>query len=49
MLSERQELILGFVVDAYRETGRPVGSKAIVEGTGLDWGAFDGAGRAGGA
>lgn len=39
MLSERQELILGLVVDAYRETGRPVGSKAIVEGTELDWGA----------
>lgn len=39
MLSERQELILGLVVDAYRETGRPVGSKAIVEDTGLEWGA----------
>lgn len=39
MLSERQELILGLVVDAYRETGRPVGSKTIVEDAGLEWGA----------
>ena len=39
MLSERQELILGLVVDAYRETGRPVGSKAIVEDAQLEWGA----------
>lgn len=39
MLSERQELILGLVVDAYRETGRPVGSKAIVEDSKLEWGA----------
>jgi heat-inducible transcriptional repressor len=39
MLSERQELILGLVVDAYRETGRPVGSKTIVEDSQLEWGA----------
>jgi heat-inducible transcriptional repressor len=39
MLSERQQLILDLVVDTYRETGRPVGSKAIVEGAGLQWGA----------
>jgi heat-inducible transcriptional repressor len=39
MLSERQELILGLVVDAYRETGRPVGSKAIAEDPRLEWGA----------
>jgi heat-inducible transcriptional repressor len=39
MLSERQELILGLVVDAYRETGRPVGSKAIAEDSRLEWGA----------
>ncbi|MCB0863084.1 MAG: heat-inducible transcription repressor HrcA [Solirubrobacterales bacterium] len=39
MLSERQELILGLVVDAYRETGRPVGSKAIAGDSRLQWGA----------
>ncbi len=39
MLSERQELILGLVVDAYRETGRPVGSKTIAEDARLEWGA----------
>ncbi len=39
MLSERQELILGLVVDAYRETARPVGSKAIAEDPRLEWGA----------
>ncbi|MDQ2623171.1 MAG: heat-inducible transcriptional repressor HrcA [Actinomycetota bacterium] len=39
MLSERQETILGLVVDAYLEGGRPVGSKAIAEGSGLPWGA----------
>jgi len=38
MLSERQELILGLVVDAYLDTGRPVGSKAIVESAELSWG-----------
>ena len=30
MLSPRQETILGLVVETYLETGRPVGSKAIV-------------------
>ncbi len=39
MLSERQETILDLVVDAYLESGRPVGSKAIAEGSGLPWGA----------
>ena len=39
MLSERQDTILGLVVEAYLETGRPVGSKAIVESAGLDWAA----------
>lgn len=32
-------MILGLVVDAYRETGRPVGSKTIVEDSQLEWGA----------
>lgn len=39
MLSERQDTILGLVVEVYLETGRPVGSKAIVESSGLDWAA----------
>lgn len=39
MLSERQELILRLVVDTYRETGRPVGSKVISEDPDLGWGA----------
>lgn len=38
MLSERQELILGSVIDAYLDSGRPVGSKAIVERADLGWG-----------
>jgi heat-inducible transcriptional repressor len=38
MLSERQELILGVVVDDYLASGRPVGSKAIVESAELAWG-----------
>ena len=38
MLSQRQELILGLVVGAYLDTGRPVGSKAIVESAELSWG-----------
>ncbi|HTU13912.1 MAG TPA: heat-inducible transcriptional repressor HrcA [Solirubrobacterales bacterium] len=38
MLSERQELILGLLVDAHLDTGRPVGSKAIVENAELSWG-----------
>jgi heat-inducible transcriptional repressor len=39
MLSERQDTILGLVVEAYLEAGRPVGSKAIVESSGLGCGA----------
>src|SRR2546423_1211645 len=31
MLSERQQLILNLVVDAYLESGKPVGSKVIAE------------------
>ncbi len=39
MLSERQETILRLVVDAHLESGRPVGSKTIAEGSGLPWSA----------
>lgn len=39
MLSERQETILELTVDAYLESGRPVGSKAIAEASGLPWSA----------
>ena len=39
MLTERQELILQLVVDAYLETGRPVGSKAIAEARDVEWSA----------
>jgi len=35
-LSNRQELILARVVEEYVSTGSPVGSKALVERTGLD-------------
>lgn len=35
-LTERQEHILGLVVRTYVETGRPVGSKTLVEGYRLD-------------
>ncbi|MGK2933251.1 MAG: heat-inducible transcriptional repressor HrcA [Solirubrobacterales bacterium] len=38
MLSQRQELILGLVVGAYLDTGRPVGSKTIVDSAELSWG-----------
>ena len=38
MLSERQELILRLVVDAYLESGRPVGSKSIADREQLEWG-----------
>jgi heat-inducible transcriptional repressor len=38
MTTDRQEQILRRVVDAYLETGRPVGSKAISEGRGIQWG-----------
>jgi heat-inducible transcriptional repressor len=37
VLSERQQRILNFVVDAYLESGKPVGSKAIAELEGVDW------------
>ncbi len=35
-LSERQERILAMVVHSYIESGKPVGSKTLVEGFGLD-------------
>jgi heat-inducible transcriptional repressor len=38
MLSERQQLILNLLVDAYLESGKPVGSKAIAERADIDWG-----------
>lgn len=38
MLSERQELILRLVVDAYLASGKPVGSKAIAESAEIEWG-----------
>ncbi len=38
MLSERQQRILGIVVDAHLETGRPVGSKLIAERADVEWG-----------
>jgi heat-inducible transcriptional repressor len=37
VLSGRQQRILNFVVDAYLESGKPVGSKAIAELEGVDW------------
>src|SRR2546423_1954108 len=37
MLSERQQLILNLVVDAYLESGKPVGSKVIAERADVDW------------
>jgi heat-inducible transcriptional repressor len=37
MLSERQQEILGMVVDSYLESGRPVGSKAIATAEGIEW------------
>jgi heat-inducible transcriptional repressor len=37
MASERQELILQLVVDAYLESGKPVGSKAIAERGEVAW------------
>jgi heat-inducible transcriptional repressor len=39
MLSERQELILKLVVDAYLASGRPVASKPIAERDQVEWGA----------
>lgn len=38
MLSERQELILRLVVDAYLATGKPVASKPIAEKDEIEWG-----------
>jgi transcriptional regulator of heat shock response len=38
MLSERQELILKLVVDAYLASGRPVASKPIAERREIEWG-----------
>jgi transcriptional regulator of heat shock response len=39
MLSERQELILKLVVDAYLVSGKPVASKPIAEEEQIEWGA----------
>jgi heat-inducible transcriptional repressor len=39
MLSERQELILRLVVDAYLASARPVASKEVAEQPEVDWGA----------
>ncbi len=39
MLSERQQLILGLVVDTYLSSGRPVASKSIAERREVEWGA----------
>jgi heat-inducible transcriptional repressor len=38
MLSERQELILRLVVDAYLDTARPVPSKEVAERPEVEWG-----------
>ncbi|MBA3865985.1 MAG: heat-inducible transcription repressor HrcA [Solirubrobacterales bacterium] len=38
MLSERQELILQLVVDAYLASARPVGSKEVAEQPEVEWG-----------
>lgn len=38
MLSQRQELILKLVVDAYLASGKPVPSKEIAERTEVEWG-----------
>lgn len=38
MLSERQQRILNLVVDAYLDSGKPVGSAVIAEDSELDWG-----------
>ena len=38
MLSERQQRILNLVVDAYLESGKPVGSAAIAEDAEVEWG-----------
>jgi heat-inducible transcriptional repressor len=38
VLSQRQELILRLVVDAYLASGKPVASKSIAEGEEVEWG-----------
>ena len=38
MLTERQQLILGLVVDAYLASGRPVASKPLAERDDVGWG-----------
>lgn len=38
MLTERQELILQLVVDAYLASARPVPSKEVAEMPGVEWG-----------
>lgn len=38
MLSERQQRILNYVVDAYLESGKPVGSATIAEVRDIEWG-----------
>ena len=38
MLSERQELILRLVVDAYLVSGKPVASKEVAERSDVEWG-----------
>jgi heat-inducible transcriptional repressor len=38
VLTERQDLILRLLVDAYLETGRPVASKPIAERPEIEWG-----------
>ena len=38
MLSERQQRILNLVVDAYLESGKPVGSAMIADGNEIEWG-----------
>ena len=38
MLSERQELILRLVVDAYLASAKPVASKEVAERPEVEWG-----------
>ncbi len=38
MLTKRQQLILGLVVDAYLASGRPVASKSLAERDDVEWG-----------
>jgi len=39
VLSERQQRILGLVVESYLDSGKPVGSKALASRSELDWSA----------